>query len=103
MFVDHGLKHVRIHVLLVHDDSVMGGASRALDCRVRVQVKVITKRLSDVAVDQGARDGITVLITSQTLVREEADMVALLSNNDSKVDLNSISKASNRNRSQLTL
>ena len=87
LLIDHGLKSVGLHVLFIHDHSVMGRARRALNCRVRVQVKVVAKGFSDIAIDQGPWNRITVLVFSKTLFREEADVMTLLSNDDGEVDL----------------
>ena len=91
MLIDHGLKHVRIHLFLVHDDRVMSRASRALDCGMGVQVEVVTKRLGDIAIDQGTWNRVAILVASKTLLGEEADVMTLLGNNDGKVDLYAVS------------
>ena len=87
MLVYHSLKHVGLHILFVHNYGVVGGTSSPLNRRVRIKIEVITERLRYVSIHQSTWNRIAVLVRSKTALREDANMVTLLGNNDSEVDL----------------
>lgn len=87
MLIHHGLKHIGLHILLIHDNRVMGRASSTLNGRVRIEVEIVTERLGDIAVHQCTWNRIPVLVRCKTAVREDAHVMTLLSDNDSEVDL----------------
>jgi hypothetical protein len=69
---------------LVEDALVMDGSSSSLDRHVRTEVEVELEWVSAASLHQGSRERVAVTVTLAGL-REEADMMALASNDYSEL------------------
>ena len=87
MLVEHLLEQVGVHVLLIHQNLVMGRTGSALDSRMRAEIHVILMRMSDIPLNDGARMRISILITGLGIFREKSYMVTLLAYDHCEFDL----------------
>jgi hypothetical protein len=89
VFEDELLKSFMIAFILIQDAMIVHRSSSALDGNMRATVPVKVGRISASGLDNGARKGISVLVTIGTLttIREEANMMALSTDNDGEEGL----------------
>lgn len=82
MGVNHALEVIDIAVRIILDDMVMDGTSSTLNGRVRTEVEVVLKWMSDIALNKSARKRVVVLVRSAgiTIFGEEANVMALAAN-----------------------
>jgi hypothetical protein len=80
--VYHTLELIDVALSLILDDMIMDRASSALNGRVRVQVEVVLKWMSDITLNQSTGERVVVLVRGSTitLLGEETDVVALGAN-----------------------
>ena len=84
MLVEHLLEHIDWDVGLIQQHVVMSRARRPFQCFVRTQVDVVLDGVGDIAVDQGPRERVLILITG--LAGEEANVMSLLGHNHGEFD-----------------
>lgn len=87
VIVDHSHQFVWFNFLFIRNHLVVSWTSCPLNCRVRIQVEVVLKGVSDILINNNARDRIAVLISGRSRWRKKSNMVALLCYNDSEIDL----------------
>jgi len=89
VMVYHLMELIGWNVCLIKDDVVVRRTSRTLDGRMRAQVEVILKRMSDISLNQNSRNGVLVSVSGSwiTLSWEEANLVALAADDNSEQNL----------------
>ena len=89
MLVDQFLEVIYRNVCLVHKNLVMNRSGSTLNRRVRAEIEVKLRRMSDISLNQGTRKWVAILISCRavTLLREEPDVMTLCTNDNSELDL----------------
>jgi hypothetical protein len=87
--INHLLQIIDRNLGLIVENMVVNRACSALDCGVGAQVEVILEGVSNIRFDESAGKSVGISVSSLTvsILREEADVVALCANDDSPLDL----------------
>ena len=87
MLIEKCLELLDRNIGLIHQHVVMSRTSCSLDGHVRAEIDIILPGVSDIVLNQGTRHRVSILVASHSLGREEANVVTLLSNNNSHLGL----------------
>ena len=88
VLIDQVLELAGNHLGFIQKHMIVSWACSTLDSRVRVKVKVILERMSDITLHQGAWVGISVLISGcGSLLGEETNVVTLRAHGNGELDL----------------
>lgn len=87
MLVQHCLKPIPRHIGLIHQHVIVSRSSCSLDGDMRSQVDIVLEGMRDITIHDCTRHRVHILIGSKARWREETNMVTLLTNNNSDLDL----------------
>ena len=87
MLVQHSLESIHRYIGFIHQHVIVGRSSCSLDGDMRSQVDIVLEGMRDITIHDCTWHRVHILIGSKARWWEEANMVSLLTNNNSDLDL----------------